>query len=303
MAPVLYSLAVLAIAALPIDACNFHTRRSTTRFSNPHTGTVYKRAEEEIDFGYVDSFDWHTIKEGQSLLCHEPTTPMLTNALEYATCHSGTTQSPINLFTTQGLATTHTPNFSGYQSHGPTTGIFKNWGFGPAFDLEPEQPEAFTTLPQLTFDNQTVYLSGWHIHFPSEHLVDGVRSRAELHMVHVDAAGEAASVLGVRIEPSTTASSAFFDQLPQQLIGFNDTETEMADVTLDHSLMIQELGHVQEYWTYEGSLTTPPCSEGLRWFIPQQTMKVSQQQMVTMLGAGRFSHRVEQVVWNQAINV
>lgn len=79
MAPLLYSLAVLAIAALPIDACNFHARRSTTRFSNPHTGTVYKRAEEEIDFGYVDSFDWHTIKEGQQLACRESTTLMLTS--------------------------------------------------------------------------------------------------------------------------------------------------------------------------------------------------------------------------------
>lgn len=79
MAPSLYSLAVLAIAALSVDACNFHTRRSTTRFSNPHTGTIYKRAEEEIDFGYVDSFDWHTIKEGQPLPYREITTHMLTS--------------------------------------------------------------------------------------------------------------------------------------------------------------------------------------------------------------------------------
>jgi hypothetical protein len=59
------TLAVLALAVAPINACNFHTKRSTS-FSNPHTGTVHKRAEgrEAIDWEYATSFDWHTIKEG-----------------------------------------------------------------------------------------------------------------------------------------------------------------------------------------------------------------------------------------------
>lgn len=307
MAPLPQLIAILAIAAIPVHACNFHARRHSDRFSNPHTGTVYKRAEEEIDFEYVNSFDWHTIKEGQQPIPFFTTTvgPLIQAniSLEYKMCHSGTAQSPINIFTSQGLATTHVPDFSGYAAHGASIGTFNNWGFGPAYTLDPGENDDFSTLPALKFDNQTVFLSGWHIHFPSEHLVDGVRSRAELHMVHVDAAGEAAAVVGVRIEPSSITSSPFFDQLPTPLIHFNDTEAETEGVSLDHTLMIQEVGNVLQYWTYQGSLTTPPCSEGLRWFLPRQTLKVSEAQMVAMLESSRFSHRVEQVVWNQNINV
>lgn len=102
----------------------------------------------------------------------------LTVPTEYLTCFTGTSQSPINLHSTQGLATTHAPSFAKYTAQTNTTGTFKNWGFGPAFDLDMVNDDP-TTLPAMTFDDQTVYLSGWHIHFPSEHLVDGVRSRGK----------------------------------------------------------------------------------------------------------------------------
>lgn len=125
-----------------------------------------------------------------------------------------------------------------------------------------------------------------------------------MHLVHVNAAGEPASVVGVRIEPSTTTHSTFFAQMPAALPPpVNPPVEGTPGVHMDHNLAIQEVGNVLQYWTYMGSLTTPPCSEGLRWFLPQQTLKVSQEQMVAMLGVGRFSHRVEQVVWNQGINV
>lgn len=191
------------------------------------------------------------------------------------------------------------------------TGTFNNWSFGPAFTLDnPAGAEAtdFSGLPAMKFDDQTVHLSGWHIHFPSEHLVDGVRAQAEMHLVHTTATGEPAAVVGIRIQaaPAPPAgahgqSSAFVAQLPQPLIGFSDA-TERAGVPLDMMLAISEVGGVQNYWTYSGSLTTPPCSEGLRWFVPAQPLMVSQEQMVAMLESGRFSHRVEQRVWNQAVN-
>jgi carbonic anhydrase len=177
-----------------------------------------------------------------------------------------------------------------------------NWGFGPAYTINHEG-EDFKTLPALNFDNRTVYLSGWHIHMPSEHMVDGVRSKAEMHFVHVDERGEPASVVGIRIDVTTKTEhkSAFIEELPM-LIGFNDT-TVVEGVMSSPMKAIEEAGGVREYWTYQGSLTTPPCSEGLRWYIPAQPLWVNKEQMVKMLDSGKFSHRVEQVVWEQAINV
>lgn len=55
---------------------------------------------------------------------------------------------------------------------------------GPAFDVV-YAPENITSNPSVSFDNETVYLVGWHIHTPADHTVNGFRSRAELHLVYV----------------------------------------------------------------------------------------------------------------------
>ncbi len=180
-------------------------------------------------------------------------------------------------------------------------GSFFNWGFGPAYTLY-HQGGDVTTLPVLKFDDRTVYLSGWHIHFPSEHSINGVRSRAELHMVHVDENGKPASVVGIRIDPSPESghSSAFFKQLPS-FPGFNDTGL-VEGVMISPIKAIEEVGDGEEYWTYAGSLTTPPCTEGIRWFVTAQPLLVSREQMVTLLASGRFSNRVQQFVWEQSVN-
>lgn len=122
-------------------------------------------------------------------------------------------------------------------------------------------------------------------------------------MVHVDETGNAASVVGLLIDVAADADyiSPFFEALPG-LIGFNDTSV-VQDVTMQPMLAVEEVGGLKAYWTYSGSLTTPPCSEGLRWFVGGNMLKVGGMQMVKLLESGRFSHRVEQGVWGQGINV
>lgn len=124
-----------------------------------------------------------------------------------------------------------------------------------------------------------------------------------MHFVHVDEKGKAASVVGIRIDPSyeSGVSSAFFEELPS-LIGFNDTSV-IEGVMLSPLKAIEEVAGLEEYWTYAGSLTTPPRTEGIRWFVSQQVLQVSGNQMVALLGSGRFSNRVEQRVWEQGVNV
>jgi carbonic anhydrase len=121
-------------------------------------------------------------------------------------------------------------------------------------------------------------------------------------MVHVTAAGEPAAVVGVRIEPGLMAESAFFKQLPSPMVGTAEVGKEMKGVVMDPMLAIAEVGGGHAYWTYAGSLTTPPCSEGLRWFVMAQPLLVSPEQLVAMLDVGRFSTRVEQTVLLQAVN-
>ncbi|KEF61706.1 uncharacterized protein A1O9_03275 [Exophiala aquamarina CBS 119918] len=254
--------------------------------SHPHLGRRQVRVDngrEPKDWNYDHSADWATIRP------------------EYALCQSGTHQSPINL---PGAApsTLHIPDFSGYKNEA-IPGNFFNWQFAPAWT--PHHPEGQVEgLPHFKFDDQEVFNIGWHIHAPSEHLVDGHRSRAEFHFVHVNAHDEEAAVIGIRIgvaPPGSGHESAFVKQLGP-MIHFNDT-SQLEGLNVNMRMAIDEVGGLSEFWTYKGSLTTPPCSEGLRWFIPKQELLVSEHQMVMILAASRFSHRVPQEVWLHDINL
>lgn len=54
-----------------------------------------------------------------------------------------------------------------------------------------------------------------------------------------------------------------------------------------------------EFWTYKGSLTSPPCTEGIRWFVARNVLFVSVEQMQAILAVSTYSARVEQEVWRQ----
>ncbi|CZT53071.1 related to carbonic anhydrase precursor [Rhynchosporium secalis] len=212
-------------------------------------------------------------------------------------CHDGMTQSPINL-PADSFSTRHAPKFK-YSA--PISGALYNWGFGPSFSLNKTNGVDYSANPSFTYDNQTVYMLSWHTHAPSEHLVGGRRTRAELHLVHGDAKGNPKGVVGLRINPSTI-SSPFIEQFVSKIPG-HDSSDRRKLVGLDMSLAIKEVGGLEKFWTYKGSLTTPPCSEGLRWWVSGDFLQVSDVQMRTLLGVSVYSARVEQMVWNHAIGV
>ncbi|KAK7888170.1 hypothetical protein LTR67_009047 [Exophiala xenobiotica] len=254
--------------------------------SHPHLGRRQVRIDvgrEPKDWKYDVSADWATIRP------------------EYHLCQSGTHQSPINIAVNE-VAQHHRPNFEGYRNE-PLPGNFFNWQFAPAFTLHHPEHD-LKSLPHFTFDDQEVFLKGWHIHAPSEHLIDGRRSRAEIHMVHVTEEDEEAAVIGIRIgvaPPEDPTESAFIKQLGP-MIHYNDT-SQVEGLQVNVRLAIEEVGGLEEFWTYKGSLTTPPCSEGLRWFVPRQELLVSEAQMVEILAVSRFSHRITQEVWLHDINL
>lgn len=152
----------------------------------------------------------------------------------------------------------------------------------------------------MTFDNETLYLRGWHLHAPADHSVGGARSKAELHMVHVNEEGEEGAVLAIRLDPGVSPSR-FFNQLPP-MIGFNDT-TQIMGVDINPRLALDAVNEFNEFWTYQGSLTSPPCKEGIRWFVARSILFTSVDQMKEILGASTYSARAEQEVWLHNINV
>ncbi|KAL0943503.1 carbonic anhydrase [Colletotrichum truncatum] len=268
---------VLLVSALLVSdgmACaghgNYHAM-GTKRQANPPP------PPQAADWAYEASFNWGRINPNYSL------------------CQTGTQQSPIALSLNNGLALSHIIKFN-YPNK--TAGNFYNWNYGPAFTVTHAE-NVYTDNPSFTYDDMTVYLKGWHIHSPADHTVNGQRSKAELHLVHVDKEGHEKAVLAIRLDPGN-ANSTFFNQLPR-MIGFNESGTQQ-EIEVDHMPALNSVLQFNEFWTYQGSLTSPPCHEGIRWFVARQVMFTGVEQMRAILGASTYSARAEQEVWQHRIN-
>lgn len=213
---------------------------------------------------------------------------------------------------TQGLSTFHSPKFDD-ASYSSVSGALSNWGYGPAFTTSTNN--SVTAGPAMTYDNVTLYLKGLHIHSPADHTVQGDRSKAELHLVHADATGKERGVIAIRIDPGN-ADSLFVSQMLSGGQGQNSTtgsapttnpipsfdSQETIPMNLDVLEAIREVNMFNDFWTYEGSLTSPPCTEGIRWWVARNAMYVSIVQMQAILAVSTYSARIEQEVWMHGIN-
>ena len=106
----------------------------------------------------------------------------------------------------------------------------------------------------------------FHFHAPSEHAVDGKLMDLEMHIVHQDTDGGLA-VLGI-----------FFDQG----MGGTDANTFLAALQGDEGIMVGDLVaglDTSQYWSYPGSLTTPPCSEGVKWTVLKDVQSIDDEQL------------------------
>lgn len=107
----------------------------------------------------------------------------------------------------------------------------------------------------------------FHFHAPSEHLVDGKAFPMEVHFVHKAESG-ALGVLGVFLNPGATNAgfarlAAAFPAKEGEIAAANDVDPR--------GLLPKTL----QYWTYEGSLTTPPCSEIVDWMVAMEPIEVA----------------------------
>ncbi len=116
----------------------------------------------------------------------------------------------------------------------------------------------------------------FHFHQPSEHTIDGQSFAMELHIVHQEPTSGNLAVVGVMLaegEPSTDAYDVLFENLPA-VEGEPDEETE---ITVNVADLLP--ADTETFFTYEGSLTTPPCSEIVRWLVLSKPVTLSSEQI------------------------
>ncbi|KAL6644664.1 hypothetical protein ACP70R_016272 [Stipagrostis hirtigluma subsp. patula] len=126
----------------------------------------------------------------------------------------------------------------------------------------------------LVINGTAYYLRQLHWHSPTEHTVDGRRYDMELHMVHESAAKKAA-VIGILYEVG--APDAFLHKLEPFIRRIADRRDREEHVGVVDPRGAR--GRASVYYRYMGSLTTPPCTEGVIWTIVKRVRTVSKHQM------------------------
>lgn len=110
-----------------------------------------------------------------------------------------------------------------------------------------------------------------HLHTPSEHRINGRLFPMETHYVHRNARGELAVVGVLHIEgPSSPDLLDFQSQIPRELNKPVPFETALDGTPITRV--------DKAYYRYNGSLTTPPCSEGVRWFVLKEPVPIAIEQ-------------------------
>ena len=177
----------------------------------------------------------------------------------FALCARGREQSPIDL--AGGRPADLAPVGFDYRRVGVSV---ENTGHTVQVNPEPGS--------SILLDRVRYALAQFHFHHGSEHLVDGVRLPLELHLVHASADG-ALAVVGVLIEEGAAneALAPVWACLPAE-----PGPPRAVPGTLDLASLIPAGGTA---WRYRGSLTTPPCSEGVAWAIPTGFLTMSAAQI------------------------
>lgn len=114
----------------------------------------------------------------------------------------------------------------------------------------------------------------FHFHAPSEHTIDGEAAPMEIHFVHRDANSGALAVVGVMLSEGAADNQAYAAVFKAMPADAGEPQALSSPLALDALLP-----ESRAYYTYQGSLTTPPCSEIVRWLLLDTPVELSADQI------------------------
>ena len=152
-------------------------------------------------------------------------------------------------------------------------------------------------LMTIEFGGIDYELIQYHFHAPSEHTIDGEHSPLEVHFVHQSASGVLA-VVGALVEEGE--HNVIFESVISALPDGPDDPRHLEGLDLD----VNELRPMpQHYYRYDGSLTTPPCSEEVKWLIAADRYQISAPQMAGILSHLHHNNRPVQRLGDRVIGL
>jgi len=184
-------------------------------------------------------------------------------AAAYEVCKTGLMQSPIDLAEANAVGEI---SVSVDYADAPLT--LRNSGKTVQVD--------FPSGSYLTSSGRVFELVQVHFHTPSEHTFGGATYPLVAHFVHASDEG-ALAVLGVLFEEG--ASHGELQKIIDAADGAGAAASAIDGVTLTTRALVPD---DVEVFRYMGSLTTPPCSEGVSWHVAEDTLTASAEQLAAM---------------------
>lgn len=180
---------------------------------------------------------------------------------EFKFCKIGYNQSPINI-----------------------EGEFEKEALAFSYSLSEVDKVTKNHVAQVSFFNQD-YVARWrkkyfirqfHFHHPSEHLVKGEQQSLEMQIFHKS---EDEQWLVLAIFLKIGEENADFNQLVDLL------ESKKKSGEIDLSKIVNS---TDKMFFYDGSLSTPPCTESVKWYVMQTALEISKEQMNKIIKKGIF---------------
>ncbi len=271
---IIYILSGLFLTVYGISSCT--TSESDLRGDNPEniiadSVTNDSASSEELDahdiiWGYrgeVAPKNWYQLNQS------------------YSACHDGKRQSPINI-ESELVENMHSIQMN-YESNNNVL----------MFDGHTVKMK-FENGSHVVFDSDTFDLMQFHFHTPSEHFLKGEYFPGEVHLVH-------------RSKEMKYLVMSIFIELGDEndLIGQileHPVETDSAEVNQSLDLLTS-ISTDKGFYYYQGSFTTPPCSEGVHWLINKSRIEASSAQLRDLLGVEGFNARPVQDPHDRKVEV
>jgi carbonic anhydrase len=153
-------------------------------------------------------------------------------------------------------------------------------------------------VERVSVGDKTYASLQFHFHAPSEHTVDGEHFPMEMHFVHQAEDGELA-VVGVLIEEG--AENPSLAPLWAQLVHAPGTQAtvQVPPAFAEHVFS----GEATGVYHYRGSLTTPPCSEGVKWYIRRTPTQLSKEQIAEFTAVYDHNNRPVQALGDRTLHL
>ncbi len=242
---------------------------------------------------YSFHVEWNYQREGPDTWPHK-----------YDACE-GEAQSPIDIRTSR---VKYDSNLIPLSLNGYTTNIsLYVWNFTHNGHTIVAQPPPLArlsmsgaNLPEVFYLVQFHFHWGYNAYQGSEHTIDGLKYPLEIHFVHQAHFSSALAVLSILFDLERDDNPYIHDLLSIL------NQTTNPSVSVVHQLDISRLfpkALSPRFYIYNGSLTTPPCTEGVTWIILTRTVPISPSQLEVFVGNSEpFNFRHPQKLYSRKVS-